>query len=88
MTAGHPPASTDWMVTVDDETAVGVPEITPPTDNDSPAGSVPVSTEYVYGPVPPLDVRVALYGEPTDPTGNVAGEMVVTGHTAGAMTMV
>src|SRR5262249_26489393 len=50
--------------------AVGVPEIAPvPGVSVSPAGSVPLASDQVYGGVPPLAPRVALSACVTVPAG-------------------
>ena len=60
--------------------AVGVPEITPPLDSESPAGRLPDAIDHVYPGVPPLALSVALYELPVfaaprlvDVTVKVAG---------------
>jgi len=56
--------------------AVGVPVIAPVAAfSVSPAGSVPVVNDHVYGGVPPPAVKVVLYGTPTSPLGR--GEFVI-----------
>ena len=40
--------------------AVGVPEITPPLDNDNPAGRLPEAIDHVNPGVPPLALNVVL----------------------------
>jgi hypothetical protein len=53
---------TDW---------VGVPVIAPvEAFSDKPAGKVPLVRDHVYGAVPPLAARVALYVMPTWPLGS------------------
>ena len=46
---------------------VGVPLIVPVRDRLNPAGNCPDTTLQVYGGVPPLAVRLALYPVPTVP---------------------
>ena len=46
------------IVKVEVAFTVGVPEITPEPDSDSPAGSVPPIKEKEYGGVPPVAVSV------------------------------
>src|SRR5262245_39777977 len=49
-----------WTVKFEVPVAVGVPEITPvPAASVSPAGSVPLASDHVYGGVPPVAVSVA-----------------------------
>src|SRR5262249_3149348 len=49
-----------WTVTLEVRVAVGVPEITPLTGvRVSPAGSVPLAIDHVYGGVPPVAASVA-----------------------------
>ena len=40
---------------------------------DKPAGNVPLLTDHVKGPRPPVTVSVWLYGVPTFPPGSVLG---------------
>src|SRR6267378_618024 len=42
---------------------------------DKPAGNVPLLTDHVKGPRPPVTVNVWLYGVPTFPPGSVVGLM-------------
>jgi hypothetical protein len=50
---------------------VGVPEMVPVLAASlSPAGSLPVVMRQVYGEVPPVAVRVAVYETPAAPGGN------------------
>src|SRR5262249_5931635 len=57
--------------------AVGVPEIAPvPGVSVSPAGSVPLASDQVYGGVPPLAATVALDGWVTAPPGGAGGGTV------------
>jgi hypothetical protein len=60
--------------------AVGVPLIAPAL-NDRPAGRVPLVRAQVYGVVPPVAARVALYAVPTCPLGS---EVVVIVNGGGA----
>ena len=56
---------------------VGVPPSDPvEAFSDSPAGSVPLVMDQVYGVVPPIAARVVLYAEPTCPFGSE--EVVIT----------
>lgn len=58
--------------------AVGVPETTPVlADKDSPAGSVPLATDQVYGALPPLAASVVVYATPTCPAGSVVVVMAM-----------
>src|ERR1039457_3268832 len=57
--------------------AVGVPPMTPPADRVSPGGSQPDTWDQVYGPIPPLAVRVCEYADPSAPDGRL--EMVISG---------
>jgi hypothetical protein len=58
--------------------AVGVPESTPDTESDNPAGRVPDVTANVTGAAPPVAVMVWLYADPTVP--GVSDESVIVGH--------
>ena len=51
--------------------AVGVPEITPPFDNERPAGRLPDVIDQVYPGVPPLALSVALYELPFFPAARL-----------------
>ena len=46
------------MLKLNDPTAVGVPESTPPEDSVIPAGSAPLVMARLWGAVPPLMVNV------------------------------
>ena len=60
---------------------VGVPLMTPLTElSESPAGSVPLETDHVYTPEPPVAATVCEYDVPTDPEGSEVVEMVMTGQ--------
>jgi hypothetical protein len=50
---------------------VGVPLMTPPELKDSPAGSVPESSDHVYGVTPPVAESVWLYATPIWPSGRL-----------------
>jgi len=66
--------------------AVGVPVIAPVAAfNKSPAGSVPLVNDQLYGVVPPVAASVALYGAPTSPFGS---DVVVIASVAGAIVSV
>ena len=53
-------------------TVVGVPLIVAVVGlKDKPAGSVPLLTDHVKGPRPPVTVSVRVYGVPTFPPGSV-----------------
>ncbi len=69
---------------------VGVPEITPPlVSGDKPVGRAPVVTLKVYGPVPPVAVKVWLYAIPAVPCGKGgAGKRLIDGQTGALMTIV
>jgi hypothetical protein len=70
-------------VTGDAPEVVGVPLTVQPA-SVSPAGSVPVVMEQLYGVVPPEAPIGALYRTPTVPSGSV----FVSTRAAGLMTMV
>jgi hypothetical protein len=72
MLAGVPTVeSVAVIVKVDEPAVLGVPENTPADDRVKPAGSDPVVTENEYGAVPPVAVKVALYGRPTSACGKL-----------------
>jgi hypothetical protein len=50
---------------------VGVPEMTPLPLRLSPAGKLPLPTEYANAPAPPLTLRVCEYAVPSVPAGRV-----------------
>jgi hypothetical protein len=52
--------SSAWTVKLVSPAAVGVPVITPALLNVSPVGRVPLETDQVYVPEPPVAARVAL----------------------------
>ena len=54
------PLSVTRTVKLDVPLAVGVPEITPPLESVSPAGSVPDASVQAYGDVPPPAASVAV----------------------------
>ena len=58
MTPRHPLPSVARITTEDELALLGVPASTPPEVNVNPAGSVPLTIEKVYGPVPPRAVSV------------------------------
>ena len=56
---------------------VGVPLITPVLGSScSPAGRLPLATDHVYGSVPPVAWKFALYGTPTIPEGSGVGVVI------------
>jgi len=66
--------------------AVGVPVIVPVAAfNKSPAGSVPLVNDQLYGVVPPVAASVALYAAPTSPVGS---DVVVITRLAGTIVSV
>ena len=68
-----PLASVTSMVKVNVPASVGVPDSTPVSEpRPIPAGRLPLLTDQVYGPVPPLAVSVAEYAEFTSPDGGAA----------------
>ena len=69
--AGLPESVTFKVIGVLVAAAVGVPVIAPVDPKDKPVGSVPLVSDQVYGAVPPVAARVALYGVPTWPLGSV-----------------
>jgi hypothetical protein len=71
--------SVTWIVSSTALTAaVGVPEIKPvDAARVSPEGSGPLVTDQVYGALPPLAVRVVVYGVPTWPLGSEAVVMAI-----------
>jgi hypothetical protein len=58
--AGDPESRTRNVIEAFATAAVGVPEITPDVDKDSPAGRVPPEIDQVNGTVPPLATTDAL----------------------------
>ena len=56
--------------------AVGVPEITPPLDSESPAGKLPDAIDHAYPGVPPLALSVALYELPFFPAARLVDVIV------------
>ena len=63
---------------------VGVPEIAPAAESVNPGGSVPEARLHIYGIVPPVAARVALYTTPTVPEANELVVMLSGGGGAGA----
>ena len=62
--------SISLTVNVNVPAAVGIPEIAPVAAlNASPAGSDPLEMLVVSAAVPPAEIMVALYGDPTTPAG-------------------
>ena len=57
--AVEPPASFTCAVDVKLAAAVGVPEMTPAVESDSPDGREPETRLHVYGAMPPLACKVA-----------------------------
>src|SRR4029077_3791396 len=81
---GQPLLSVAGVVKLKVPNVVGVPVMAPVAGlSDSPAGSTPLDTANVYGPVPPEAVIVWLYAVPTTPLGSVAGLTVMVGQTTG-----
>src|SRR5438552_651864 len=62
-------ASVAWTVIGNVPFVVGVPVILPELLSVRPPGSRPAASAQVTGTMPPLDVRVALYADPTRPLG-------------------
>jgi hypothetical protein len=75
----RPPVSLTRTVKLEVVAVVGVPLNTPPLLNDSPGGSVPVTTLQLYGAVPPVAANVWLYAVPTVPGGSVLGVVMFSG---------
>src|SRR5262249_26992189 len=66
-----------WTVKLVVPIVVGVPEMMPAVgERASPMGSVPLAIDQVYGGVPPMAVRVALYAAPTVAAGRLVVVMV------------
>ena len=61
--------------------AVGVPLMLPALDSVNPAGRLPPVTANVYGPMPPLAVRMSAYDTPTAGDGRMLGEIAIAGAT-------
>ena len=61
--------SVTFTVKLDEPAAVGVPDIVPP-ERLNPAGSDPLTTDHVYGGVPPVAFNGCEYATPTVPAGN------------------
>src|SRR5437588_85606 len=59
---------------------VGVPERTPLPASVRPAGSVPLASENVVVPMPPLCVKVWLNGDPATPLLTAGLVTVIVGH--------
>ena len=57
------------MLSLDAPVPVGVPLITPAADRLRPAGNVPVASDHVFEPAPPVAVRVWEYAVPWTPFG-------------------
>ena len=60
--------------------AVGVPERVPAEESVKPAGKAPVRRLKLYGAMPPLPVKVWLYGVPSEPFGSIEGAMPIVGQ--------
>src|SRR5215831_18394121 len=61
-----------WTVKLVVPFVVGVPEMMPAVEERaSPIGSVRLAIDQVYGGVPPMAVRVALYAAPTVAAGRL-----------------
>src|SRR5438876_8444915 len=58
------------MPKLDVDAIVGVPDSTPPVDNDMPVGTLPPLTVKAYGGTPPEAVTPCEYGTPTVPPGS------------------
>src|SRR5262252_3122336 len=69
------PASVAFTVNVYVPATVGVPEITPAADRDSPVGRLPVRVAHVYGAAPPVTCSAWEYGDPRTALGS---DVVVT----------
>src|SRR4051794_19438316 len=78
----RPPASVTVTTMLDVPPWVGVPERWPSADRCSPAGKE--LADQVYGGVPPLAVKVVLYGSVARPDGRVLA-VVMTGGAIGTM---
>lgn len=67
-----PAASVTLTVKAYVAAVVGVPDSRPALDSVRPAGTVPTTTAYVYGAVPPVAENWWLYGAATWPLGAVS----------------
>ena len=65
------------MVKADGPTAVGVPESTPLALRVRPSGKVPLVSANVYGAVPPVAVKIWLYGVPITGVVSEDGEITI-----------
>jgi hypothetical protein len=74
------PESVTLMVTLNVPKFEVVPEITPPDDSPIPVGSEPVTIEYVYGVVPPVETSAVEYAVPDCAFGS---EVVLSSSGAG-----
>jgi hypothetical protein len=83
----RPPLSTTRTVKFVVPAAVGIPLINPVplvwVDIFNPAGNEPETTDHIFGTVPPVKSKVALYVALTTPCGNAFVTMV-----GGAMTLI
>jgi hypothetical protein len=70
------PVSFTCTVKADGPAAVGVPEMVPEPDNDSPAGSAPPISVHWFPPAPPVEESVCEYAVPTVPSGRDAVAML------------
>jgi hypothetical protein len=62
--------SVTFTVKLLDPAALGVPDIVPPADRLSPAGSDPTDTVHEYGADPPETASACEYAVPTSPGGS------------------
>src|SRR6202522_798920 len=65
------------MVKADGPTAGGVPESTPLALRVRPSGKVPLVSANVYGAVPPVAVKIWLYGVPITGVVSEDGEITI-----------
>ena len=80
-------ASVAVTVKVDLPFEVGVPESNPALESTSPAGSEPLVTKKLYGPVPPLPLSVCEYAVLVRPFGRVRGVMLTVTQENGAVAL-
>jgi hypothetical protein len=81
-----PAESVTFIVTVEVPATGGVPLITPVDEsNFNPAGRVPLATVHDRVPVPPVARMVALYADPTVPSGNGDAVAIASGEFTGAI---
>jgi hypothetical protein len=62
--------SVTFTIMLEDPAAVGVPDIVPPVDKLSPAGSVPLASDQEYGGDPPDAPSACEYVTPTVAAGS------------------